>query len=293
MRTLGGMSTKIAVAIVHGVGITKPDFAEEMIEEIKERFTKQTGLDAGAALVFRPIYWGHILQQPEDELWRRMKQGGDLDFTSLRRFMVSFAADALAYQPAEGERDKYEEIHAVYARELCWLADNAGADAPLIVIAHSLGTIITSNYFYDLTKFRRLVAENVRDEMNTKRTPLERGETLACLYTLGSPIALWSLRYDDFGRPIEVPAAAFKDHHPALVPHTGWENFYDPDDIIGYPLKTLNAAYGTAVKRDVPVNAGGLFTSWNPGSHVAYWTDNDVTVPVTEKLVAIWNALEA
>lgn len=287
------MSTKIAVAIVHGVGITKTDFADAMIEEIKRRFTKETGIDAGEALVFRPVYWGHILQQPEDELWRRMKQGGDLDFTSLRRFMVSFAADALAYQPAVDEKDKYEEIHAVYACEMCWLADNAGAAAPLVVIAHSLGTIITSNYFYDLTQYRRLVPAAVRGEMNTKRTPLERGETLACLCTLGSPIALWSLRYDDFGRPIEVPSPALGDHHPALLPHAGWENYYDPDDIIGYPLKTLNPAYAAAVKRDVPVNAGGLFTSWNPASHIAYWTDNDVTAPVAGKLADLWRALGA
>lgn len=286
------MSTKIAVAIVHGVGITKTDFADAMIEEIKRRFTKETGSDAGEALVFRPVYWGHILQQPEDELWRRMKQGGELDFTSLRRFMVSFAADALAYQPAEDEKDKYEEIHAVCARELCWLADNAGPDAPLVVIAHSLGTIIASNYFYDLGKFRRLVGEAVRAEMNVKRTALERGETLTCLYTLGSPIALWSLRYDDFGRPIEVPSAALGDHHPALLPHAGWENYYDPDDIIGYPLKSLNPAYAAAVKRDVPVNAGGLLTSWNPGSHIAYWEDNDVTVPITKKLVDLWHAMD-
>jgi hypothetical protein len=287
------MSTKIAVAIVHGVGITKTDFADEMIEEIKQRFTRETGIDAGEALVFRPVYWGHILQQPEDELWRRMKQGGELDFTSLRRFMVSFAADALAYQPAEDEKDKYEEIHAVYAREMCWLADNAGPDAPLVVVAHSLGTIITSNYFYDLSKFRRLVGEAVRAEMNTKRTALERGETLTCLYTLGSPLALWSLRYDDYGRPIEVPSPVLGDYHPGLLPHAGWENYYDPDDIIGYPLKSLNPAYTAAVKRDVPVNAGGLLTSWNPGSHIAYWEDNDVTVPITKKLADLWHALGA
>jgi pimeloyl-ACP methyl ester carboxylesterase len=285
------MSSKIAIAIVHGVGITKADFADGMIAEIKQRFAKETGRDPGDALVFRPVHWSHILQQPEDELWRRMKKGGELDFTSLRRFMVSFAADALAYQPAVDEKVKYEEIHAVYAREMCWLADHAGADAPLVVVAHSLGTIITSNYFYDLTKFRRLVGEAVREEMNAKRTPLERGETLACLYTLGSPLALWSLRYDDFGRPIDVPATAFQDHHPALLPHAGWENFYDPDDIIGYPLKTLNDAYAKAVKRDLAINAGGLLTSWNPGSHIAYWTDNDVTIPVAKKLIALWRAM--
>lgn len=285
------MSTKIAVAIVHGVGMTKPDFAAGMIEELRERFGKSTGADPSVSLICEPVYWGPILQAPEDELWSRMKQGGDLDFTSLRRFMVSFAADALAYQPAIGEADKYEEIHAEYARVLRRLARNAGPAAPLVVISHSLGTIVSSNYFYDLSRPKRLIAKRVRAEMSRPATALERGETLAYFVTMGSPIALWSLRYPDFGAPLAVPSPKLATHHPSLAPLAGWENYYDPDDIIGYPLKSLNPAYAKAVESDRAVNAGGLLTSWNPASHIAYWTDNDVTVPVAERLGRMWKAL--
>lgn len=286
------MSTrKIAVAIVHGVGDTKPDFAEGMIAELRARFAKATGADATTALICQPVYWGPILQTPENELWSRLRAGGDLDFTSLRRFMVSFAADALAYQPAEGEADKYEEIHAKYAAALCWLSGNAGPEAPLVVISHSLGTIISSNYFYDLTRPRRLVSAAVREEMNPRTTPLERGETLTYFVTMGSPIALWSLRYDDFGTPLALPPAGMAADYPELAKVAAWDNFYDPDDIIGYPLKSLNEAYGATVTRDLPVNAGNLLTSWNPASHIGYWTDDDVTKPVTERLVQLWRAI--
>ncbi|MBI2497936.1 MAG: chemotaxis protein [Opitutae bacterium] len=285
------MSSKIAVAIVHGVGITQRDFADGMIAELRARFAQATGADASTALVCEPVYWGPILQGPEDELWSRLRQGGDLDFVSLRRFMVSFAADALAYQPARGEADKYEEIHAEFARVMQRLAANAGAGAPLVVISHSLGTIISSNYFYDLTRPRRLIAKAVRAQMGRPTTPLERGETLAYFVTMGSPIALWSLRYDDFGVPVAIPAPALGRHYPKLVPLAAWDNFYDPDDVIGYPLKTLNPAYGRAVANDYAVNAGGLLTSWNPASHISYWTDNDVTKPVAGKLAALWEAM--
>lgn len=287
------MSTKIAVAIVHGVGDTKPDFAEGMIDELHARFAKATGVDAETTLICQPVYWGPILQTPENELWRRLRAGGDLDFTSLRRFMVSFAADALAYQPVEGEADKYEQIHAKYAASLRWLADNAGPGAPLVVISHSLGTIISSNYFYDLTRPRRLVSAAVREEMNTRTTPLERGETLTYFVTMGSPLALWSLRYEDFGTPLPMPPAGLARDYPRLAQVAAWDNFYDPDDIIGYPLKTLNAAYKKTVTRDLPVNAGDLLTSWNPASHIGYWTDDDVTKPIAERLVKIWRAVQA
>jgi hypothetical protein len=35
-----------------------------------------------------------------------------------------------------------------------------------------------------------------------------------------------------------------------------WYNFYDPDDVLGYPLKTINADYKKAVTKDIPTNVG-------------------------------------
>jgi hypothetical protein len=41
-------------------------------------------------------------------------------------------------------------------------------------------------------------------------------------------------------------APTLGDHYPALLPHAGWEKYYDPDDIIDYPLKSLNPAAAAA-----------------------------------------------
>lgn len=259
--------------------------------EVARRFSRLVNdqtFDPASELVMRPVYWAPELQDDENELWSRLRKGGDLDFLSLRRFMVNFAADAIAYQPAPKERDAYDRIHARVAASLNQLAAAAGPTAPLCVLAHSLGTVIASNYFYDLeTRARkRLISRKVRKQMDD--TPLERGETLTCLYTFGSPIALWSLRYEDFGRPIHVPSPKLTNHHPALAASAEWINFYDEDDVIGYPLRTLNHAYRAAVKADIQVNAGGLLSSWNPLSHNAYWTDNDVTKPIAASLAKVW-----
>ena len=166
------------------------------------------------------------------------------------------------------------------------LARTAGKAAPLCVIAHSLGTIISSNYFYDLSKSRRpgMVSGLVRNVK--KNTPLENGETLTLFYTLGSPIAIWSLRHVDSGTPIRVPARNLGKHHDEL--RGEWINFYDHDDVIGYPLRPLNDAYKQSVTKDVPINAGGFLLSWNPLSHTSYWTDDDVTKPIARTLVRVW-----
>lgn len=285
------MPQKIAVAVIHGVGVQRSTYAEPVIDELRRRFVELLAPavdDPSSSLVLEPVFWAPVLQGPENRLWRRVNRRGDLDYVRLRRFMIDFAGDAIAYQPGPREREVYEAIHVVVARALRVLARSAGPRAPLCVIAHSLGTVIASNYIYDMAhRRRRLVPGRVREIM--QETPLERGETFACFYTLGSPLAVWSLRYEGFGLPIDVPSPRLRRHHPAA--RGEWVNFYDRDDVIAYPLRSLNPAYDRAVTRDVEVNVGGPLSSWNPLSHTLYWSDEDVTARIARSLVRLWRSV--
>ncbi|RMG94711.1 MAG: hypothetical protein D6705_15470, partial [Deltaproteobacteria bacterium] len=60
-----------------------------------------------------------------------------------------------------------------------------------------------------------------------------------------------------------------------------WTNFYDPDDILGFPLRGL-PNYKDAVEEDIPIQTGTVFAA-----HTDYWTDNSFTVPVAERLAAL------
>jgi len=283
------MTQKIAVAVIHGIGTQPSTFARELTEGLNHRIQHVCGRDG---VVIRPIYWAPVLDDSEKRLWNRLTSGGLMRWKAERRLMIDFIGDAFAYQLTDDERKVYNAIHVRFAKTLKQLAKAAGPKAPLCIIAHSLGTIITSNYIYDLqydSPKKSLIVPDVRRAMGDPPTPLERGETLNLLYTMGSPLALWSLRYRHFGKPIRVPDHRMKLHYPEL----GWEwiNFYDADDVIGFPLKGLNKAYDKVVTEDREVNVGNVLTSWNPSSHLFYWTDKDVLDPIAAKLIEIWRAV--
>ncbi|HET9941333.1 MAG TPA: chemotaxis protein [Candidatus Eisenbacteria bacterium] len=275
------MAHPIAVAFIHGIGRTEPGYSVPMQRSIQSAFEERTADAVAPALVFEEINWSAALQNREDLLYERLEEAGKLGWARLRHFMVDFAADAIAYQPAPSDRSAYDAVHLEVACSLKRLAERAGPRAPLCIIAHSLGTVIASNYVYDLAKKRKSFAcAEVRSAVG--RTPIERGETLALLYTLGSPIALWSLRYPKFGQPIAFPPRRLVRHHPDLAAR--WINVYDPDDVIGYPLRELNSGYRRAVTEDRPVSAGSLWTGWTPLSHVGYWSNDRLAVSIATDL---------
>lgn len=276
------MTQKIAVAIIHGIGKQDPTFAKKITDALNLRCRDVCGED----VIIESVHWAPVLQAEEDELQLRLEQGGRMNFPRLRGFAIDFVADALAYQPAPDDRSAYDGIHRVFAQAIHRLVEQTGPTAPLCIIAHSLGSIIASNYIYDLQiePFRPIISGIVKECIGD--TPIERGETLALLYTLGSPIALWSLRYRNFGKPIQVPASQLPQYYPDL--RGEWVNFYDRDDVVGFPIKTLNEKYREVVTEDREVNSGRMLADLTPLSHMGYWTDRDIVGPIADALNRVW-----
>jgi hypothetical protein len=112
-------------------------------------------------------------------------------------------------------------------------------------------------------------------------------KTLAGFVTFGSTIALFTLaltKFQGFTFPPDELAGNVRN-----AAH--WLNIYDPDDVLGYPIKPLCPEYdGNSQIEDRAINVGGLLTSWNPLSHNDYWTDNDFTKPVAKLIEAIVSA---
>lgn len=254
-----------AVLFIHGIGKQQAGYSEKLEENI--RSTLSSLLDgADPDIIYKEVLWAPILQRHQNELWQRVKKGdgkNDLDLVKLRKFMVGFAGDAIAYQNDEIGKPTYDAIHQAITKELESIRAELNGEAfELTVVAHSLGTVIASNYLYDH-----------RD--NLKATNF---------YTLGSPIAIWLLRH---GSVATVNAAVEVER-----PNGVWINILDDEDIVGYPLRPVNAAYKAAVDMDYITEIGGLISAGNPISHVGYWEDRNVYKPIAKKLAMDYERIE-
>jgi hypothetical protein len=275
----------IAVAVIHGIGQSREDFYAELARNLSAQMAV---VNPEVNLHVEGIYWGDIVNRLEAKLWNRI-QGKKLRWAKLLRlrpFFVNQLGEAIAYQAIPRDNDPspedyiYDEIHRRFAVCLQRLSEQAGQDAPLCIIAHSLGSIIASNFFYDLQNGK--LTSKAAEVIGENNSGLAQGETLTHLYTLGSPLAVWALRFENFGVPIAVPAPPLQG-----LGIGEWVNFYDTDDVIAYPIKPLNDLYEKVVTEDIEVKCPGLL-SWTPLSHRKYFQ----TQAVIDRIVHSLNTLQ-
>ena len=264
----------IYVLFVHGIGEQKVNAYNKFLSSIEREFFKRKmkhRVSEGVALSFHIAYWAQVTQPDQNTLKKIIGM-----HSPLRSFIIGSLGDAIAYSKLPYPPDKYTAIQRVFADTIYSIskdAESSGNDsAPLAIVAHSLGTVIASDGIYDLTKNDKF-PKNLSFELFT---------------TMGSPIALYSLRYgiENFTKPIRPKV---------------WLNFYYPQDPIGYPLKPLNPAYDRAVTEDIRLSpsSGNPITSMarallgivplisNLVSHSWYFTDKKVLTRIADSLTGL------
>jgi hypothetical protein len=321
------MPKKIAVLLVHGVEAAGEELTDTAEKLMAAAFAEVFDRPAEDVLVVRTAHWVPVLSDHQDRLvallaggdrtsWlfdalnriaakisagnilatvpllaaglvRWMPGVGDFHWPALRWLAVQFVGDAVAYQGRSSP--VYGRVHGVVAKTLDELATEAGPDAPLVVVAHSLGAVVVSNYIYDLQAERIYGSGPPLPSAVQPDTPLERGETLARLYTLGSPLALYTLGWtaEELDRPVVVPDTAIAGR---LGSEPGWTNVYDPDDVIATPLEGISPDYARRV-RDERVRVGPFPFGATPLAHPLYWNDRTVMRSIASGLAELAEAL--
>ena len=283
------MGRKIGVLIIHGMGRQPDEFSTGLRDELQDRLGR-----IESRFKWVDIYWAEILEKREKDLLKLMrnaetedKQTIDLDWIPIRKFVVHYFGDALAYQrDISKPRSAYSLVHKLISESVHNLNNELDdPEAPVIVLAHSLGAHMMSNYIWDQQHGTGLAL-----------TPIPN---LLTMITFGCNIPLFSLAFP-VAKPIAIPGDGITK--ASLIKVSKWLNFLDSDDVLGWPLKPLYKKNLTqlspkqkkTVSRivDKEISVGSLFTSWNPGAHTGYWTDNDFTKPVATYLAQVVDALD-
>lgn len=285
----------VILLTVHGMGETPRDYAADLearlAAHIGPRFAQQVAL--------RPVFYQDILQPNEREVWDRINASGaatPVHFAYLRKFLL------FGFGDAAGLENRKEEVGSVYemaqmeiAKTLLDAFHANGPDTPVILLAHSLGCQVLSNYIYDAQKAQSGLPVGAgiwRDidhwSITLQGRPLSaaekkflRCETALGWVTTGCNIPIFVAAHKEMTIiPIAAPRESFK-----------WLNMYDPDDALGWPLQPLSEGYRQLVE-DRAINAGRgvidmIVRSWNPLSHEIYWRDKEVIAAVAAMLTQL------
>lgn len=271
MKSESSKTHQVAVAVIHGMGVRDPHFDEGLKQGVFTEIQKE-GLDP-QNIHWKPIYWKPVIEKAEDDYWNHIQAPLKADvWNGLRYFVVNALGDAAGYHGTnkKGHSATYHAVQGVIRKDIRALSQTAGGNCPLIVMAHSLGGIMITDYIWDI--------QNPAKKKYVKLKGLsafEKFETLAGVVTFGSNISLFTFAYNPV-QPIEFPYGLYgKD------PRCQWLNYYDPNDVLGFPLKGLNKDYAKTVTQDIQVKVGGIPLQWTPISHLRYWTDPAFVKPVS------------
>lgn len=282
----------VGLLTIHGMGTTKPGYEKSLVKALKQRL----GDSAADNFTPYPVYYQDLLQENEKKVWEAVENL--VHYDDLRRFILYGFADAA------GLENRKEVLGSVYESAQRRIADqminarkDKGADAPLVIIAQSLGGQVLSSFLWDArlaVKAQSGVAgatypvagifrRNVIDAMEWNLDDLNylAGSHLAAIYTTGCNIPIFVAAHQKMNiKPIEAPNERFR-----------WINYYDPDDVLGWPLQPLKNGYETLVQ-DRRINSGSgatnfILKSWNPISHGTYWTDDDVIKALADEIAEL------
>ncbi|RZA24945.1 MAG: hypothetical protein EOP92_43695, partial [Lysobacteraceae bacterium] len=137
----------LALITVHGMGETPEDYADALMARLRGLLGATSG-----KVVMRSVYYQKILQDNEDEVWRRMHGRAPLRYGDLRKFVLYGFGDAAGLENRkEIPGSVYEEAQGEIAKALL-SAHAVRPGMPVVFVAQSLGCQVLSSYIYDAQK---------------------------------------------------------------------------------------------------------------------------------------------
>ncbi|NVJ61139.1 MAG: alpha/beta hydrolase [Gammaproteobacteria bacterium] len=260
---------RLAVAIIHGMSTEDQHFSVELKHRIVEEYVAGGQGRLEDDLMFKEIYWADVIKDELSEFYKDINYKNDLAYENTRKMFIDYLGSGLAYHQGSRLYSKVQNRVADSLRDFAAHRRIKEDKTPLVVLAHSFGSIIMQDYI------------RTQREQGADKSNFEAMRNLAGFVTFGSPLAIYVRHHKELHTPISVAGEALPED---FGERAKWLNFYDKDDIVAYPLKGINDQYNKAVFNDYEINVGNPATSWNPACHNGYWDDKDFIKPVAKFL---------
>jgi hypothetical protein len=265
------MTKKIFILTVPGIGTQKEGYSQKFEEDLN-RFSKNTVLAFNFQVIESRPFDATKVDEHQAELFDRLDAVNNLGgILSFRKFVLSAFGDGVTFERNSGDPEgPYQKIHRYLKdkiEEINELMLNYDKTS-LVIVASSMGAHLVSSYIWD--------ADNGKGIFETQPATLYNNlENLRYFVTIGCNIPLFISGY-----PKEQIIAIRKRSEDFE-----WDNYFDKDDVLGWPLEQLSDSYGQLVK-DHQINTG-LYV----GAHQKYWDDNSFTRPFTSKLLNLYQTM--
>ncbi|MGL4884017.1 MAG: hypothetical protein ACRC8K_23605 [Waterburya sp.] len=242
------------ILFIHGVNTRdqreNPEYAQDLIKGIKSKSHEFVPI---------PLYWGDVNEAAEKQLLNRLKDSPLWDDMWFRTFreqqLLQFAGDAALYI----SRHVGSKVVTRLKTDAIQILQNSQPGDRLHLVTHSWGTVILFDILF-ATRWDDPKASGheevmaIRDcifGLSGENDTTNQGIQLASIYTMGSPIAIFSLTsvnadpnqpeassssHDITLRLQELLQNLYQARNGAKLP---WRNFIHPGDPIAYPLKKL------------------------------------------------------
>ena len=265
------MAKKIIILTVPGIGSKEAGYSEGLKEKLRKSTKGKPVFDNMIFMETLPFKEAKI-DKNQTDLYKRLNEmnrlGGKL---SLRKFVLEAFGDAVAFERNSYDNNSpYKRIHR-YLRKRIEQANTEMEKydkARIVIVAASMGVQVLSTYIWDADHKKGIFEKAGATKENNL-------ENLSYLATIGCNIPLF------VSGSSENEIQAFKKRNSGFK----WDNYYDSDDVLGWPLKQLSDSYKKIVT-DHEINTG-LYV----GAHLRYWDDNEFTKPFAKKIINLYDSM--
>jgi len=237
---------QVGLLLVLGSGLqeNEPEQVAAFAASLKQEFARNllwSRVDVDAALLPHVVPWRSM----GAEHHQRFRKFG-VENLPVRQTLL----DLMTYSDDAYRQELYRSLRQSLRR----LAQDGGGGMPLCVVGHGFGSVLAVDFLSQLQREAAAAADSEEAGADDTLSPLERGQTLTALSTLGSPMPLLVSAAPDgesFAReapaegsmPLQVPAPHVLKRWPHL--RGGWTNFHCRADCLSYPLQTTHPTVST------------------------------------------------